>query len=243
MLDGAAAVFNAAGRGGYRESWDQPSRYHRDNVEVAAILASACARHSGIRLVQASTSSVLGACAVGDEDSPVKPCSPYGRSKADAEMNLLSGPARDSVVLLRLFSVYGSRQRPEMGIRRAIDSALTGQPLPLYGHGLHMRSFTHVSDVVRAMVLASEHGVPGQIYHIGSDESHSMRHVLEVISGIEGRTVSVSCLPDQRGNQNVTRCRGDKAREHLGFGASIELTEGLAEQYHWQAASLRAEPA
>lgn len=232
-LAGACAVFNLAGRGGYRASWESPEDFERDNVTAAVALARACGQHR-IRLVHASSSSVLGASAIGDECSATWPCSPYGEGKARAERALLAADSGQATVIFRLFSVYGSRQRPEMGIHHAISAALGGGPFHLFGDGQHRRSFTHVSDIVRAMIAATKRGPGGEIYHIGRSSTHTMSDVLSLIGRLAGREVPVAAVPDQRGNQMVTECVGEKARRELDFVARIKLAVGLAEQYSWQ---------
>ena len=230
---GASAVFNLAGRGGYLLSWESPEDFERDNVTAAIALARACSRRR-VGLIHASSSSVLGARATGDENATTLPCSPYGDGKARAERALLTAESAQSTVVLRFFSVYGSRQRPEMGIHRAIDSALGGRPFHILGDGEHRRSFTHVSDAVVAMIVAAKRGRGGDIYHIGRSNTHTMKDVLSLVGRLAGHAVPVAAVPDQRGNQTVTECVGVKARRTLGFVARTSLAAGLAEQYSWQ---------
>lgn len=233
-LQGASAVFNLAGRGGYRQSWVCPTDFARDNVETVRVLLAARGQATGPRLVHASTSSVLGIEAVGDEGSSLAPCSPYGDSKAAAEVLVSAAADTQDAVTVRLFSVYGSRQRPEMGIYQAIDAALGRGPMRLFGDGLHERAFTHVSDVVRGMIAAAQRGRPGETYHVGAEKTHTIADVLRLTSLIAQAPVPFVGALEQRGNQRHTRCLGAKARSELRFTAKVPLADGLHEQFKWQ---------
>ncbi|HWS31960.1 MAG TPA: NAD-dependent epimerase/dehydratase family protein, partial [Actinoplanes sp.] len=149
-------ILHLAGRPGVRSSWgDGAAGAHRDNVVATRRLLEAAA---GVRFVFASSSSVYGdAGRPCTEDDPVDPRSPYAESKAEAELLVR---AADNTVILRYFSVYGPRQRPDMAFHRFVEAALDGTPAPLYGDGGQSRSFTYVGDVVDATIRAAETPLP-----------------------------------------------------------------------------------
>src|SRR5437588_151857 len=127
------------------------------------------------RLVYASTSSVYGTFASGDEALPTRPVSPYGLTKLAAEH--LCRAYGIPVVTLRYFSVYGPRQRPDMGYHRFIRALLDGEAVVVYGDGQQVRGNTFISDCVEATVRAAE-AIPGEIYNVGGGETASVWDVL-----------------------------------------------------------------
>jgi UDP-glucuronate 4-epimerase len=145
-LLGSDVVFNMAGIGSQDRSWKEPRRYEQLNVELAINLFRA-ARLKGVRrFIHASSSSVYGDIANGDEAQPFNPCSPYGKTKVQAEAELTRTAAGSGeLVILRFFSVYGPGQRTDMGFYQIINSALAGHEVPVHDRPGLMRDFTSLS--------------------------------------------------------------------------------------------------
>src|SRR5262249_38290406 len=124
------------------------------------------------RFIYASTSSVYGRFGSGDESLPTKPISPYGVTKLAAEhlCRAYADVYPLPVVVLRYFSVYGPRQRPDMGYYRFIKALLRNQPIEVYGDGQQVRGNTYVTDCVAATLAAVE-AHPGEVYNIGGGEA------------------------------------------------------------------------
>jgi nucleoside-diphosphate-sugar epimerase len=161
LLEGAAAVLHQAAQPGVRTSFGQRfASYPHNNVLATQRLLEACVRAEVPRLVFASSSSVYGDAPSypTTEESRTRPLSPYGVTKLAAEQ-LCQAYARPNlsemtVAILRYFTVYGPRQRPDMAFRRFIEAALAGRTIVVYGDGGQTRDFTYVDDVVRANLLA-----------------------------------------------------------------------------------------
>ena len=113
--------------------------------------------------VLASTSSVYGTEAVGDEDRPLEPSSPYGITKLAAEKLVLAHVALHEfpATIIRYFSIYGPRQRPDMAYHKFIEAMLDRQPITVYGDGEQTRSNTYIDDAVTGTILALERGAVG----------------------------------------------------------------------------------
>jgi len=239
LLAGADAVVHLAGRPGVRTSWGRGERaVRRDNVlATRRLLASArSARRSPPRVVVASSSSVYGS-ATGPchEDQPVHPESPYARSKVEVE-RLAIAAAGDGVptVVLRLFSVYGPRQRPDMAFHRFVEAVLDHRPVPVLGDGSQRRAFTEVADVVRATLLATTTALPpGIVINIGHPESVSLGHALSRIERLTGRPVAVERADAARGDVRRTWAATARAADLLGWEAGTSLDAGLAGQLAW----------
>src|SRR6476659_5823270 len=140
--------------------------YDACNRLATARLAAAATRAGVATVIHASTSSVYGRVAGGDEHQPMAPVSDYGRSKLAAEAVM----AGLGAVVLRYFSVYGPGQRPDMAYHRFCESILDGRPLLIHGDGRQERANTYVDDVVAATVAAVVRGRPGEAYNIGGAE-------------------------------------------------------------------------
>src|SRR5438105_351647 len=181
LLGDADVVFHLAAMPGLKQSWTDFDAYATCNIQATQRLLEALRRSAPRlqRLIYASTSSVYGRFASGDESLPTKPISPYGVTKLAAE-NLYRAYADTHdipLIVLRYFSVYGPRQRPDMGYHRFIHALLRGEPATVYGDGLQMRGNTYVSDCVEATVAAIQ-CVPGETYNVGGGEIVSVWDVL-----------------------------------------------------------------
>jgi nucleoside-diphosphate-sugar epimerase len=144
-LDGVEAVFHLAGMAGLPKSWTDFSLYESCNISGTQRLLEALRRRLALhRFIFASTSSVYGRYSSGDESLPTRPISPYGVTKLAAEY-LCHAHAEECglpLVVLRFLSIYGPRQRPDMGYHRFIQALLEGSPVTVYGDGLQVRGNT-----------------------------------------------------------------------------------------------------
>ncbi|MDL4820387.1 NAD-dependent epimerase/dehydratase family protein [Actinomadura opuntiae] len=251
-LDPVAAadvVIHLAGRPGVRSSWGGGrAAAERDNVLATARLLAACARRPARlrpRVVVASSSSVYGSAPhrPNREDDPLDPASPYAVSKVEVE-RLARAAARDGLrtVLLRYFSVYGPRQRPDMAFHRFVEAALDGRPLPVFGDGRKSRSFTHVRDVVAATLAAAvEELPPGVALNVGHSEPVTVRAAIGVLAEVLGVRPEIRREAPVAGDAALTWADTGRARELLGWTARVDLAAGLADQIAWHRALRRQE--
>jgi nucleoside-diphosphate-sugar epimerase len=195
-------------------------------------------RRTGTRLqrfVYASTSSVYGEFASGNELMPTVPVSPYGVTKLASEQ--LCQAYRIAygvpVVVLRYFSVYGPGQRPDMGYHRFMKAILQGEPLVVYGDGQQVRGNTFVLDCVAA-TMAAIGASPGEVYNVGGGETASVWDIIRKIEAISGRKAQIRREPARPGDQRSTAADTAKLRQHLGWEPRTRLDDGLAQQWAWQ---------
>lgn len=241
LLDGVDVVFHLAAMPGLTRSWTDFDLYASCNITATQRLLEAVRTRPGLRrFVYASTSSVYGRFSSGDESLPTRPISPYGVTKLAAE-NLCRAHAEEHglpLVVLRYFSVYGPRQRPDMGYHRFIQALLRGEPVTVYGDGQQVRGNTYVSDCVEATVAAVE-ARPGEVYNVGGGEAVTVWDVLHKLEAIVGRKAQVRREPARAGDQRYTFADVTRLTRHLGWQPQVSLDEGLARQVAWQGLDTR----
>jgi UDP-glucose 4-epimerase len=243
LLKDRTHVFHLAAQAGVRKSWGRDfAVYTSDNIEATQRLLEACVQQPLERIVYASSSSVYGD-AVGvpmREDALPQPVSPYGVTKLAAEQLCYLYHANHGVptVSLRYFTVYGPRQRPDMGFHRFLRSVLLDEPVTLYGDGEQTRDFTYVDDIVDANVSAAVRGVPGRVYNIGGGSRVSINKVLELVGRLCGRRPRVVSSGTQKGDMRHTYADISLARADLGFEPRVGLEQGLEAERAWLADNL-----
>jgi nucleoside-diphosphate-sugar epimerase len=231
LLEDVDVVYHLAGQPGVRGSWGPDfDPYVQRNVMGTQRLLEAAREASLWKLVYASSSSVYGNAAryPTTEQLRPEPVSPYGVTKLAAEhlCELYRITSGVPTVSLRLFTVYGPRQRPDMAFYRIVNAALRGEPFLLYGDGQQSRDFTYVDDVVTAMRRAALSPWTG-VANIGGGSRTTMNEVIETVSEL-ARPVDVVRLQSQRGDVRHTAADTSVARNAFGYAPSVGLGEGLA---------------
>ena len=180
ILDGADTVYHLAGQASVSRSWGVPfADYTRNNIDATQRLLEACADRSLRKVVHASSSSVYGDAEVRPTPETVlpRPLSPYGVTKLAAEhlCHVYHHNRGVPTAALRLFTVYGPGQRPDMAFHRLVRAALEHQPFMVNGDGFQSRDFTHVNDVVDAIVARGAIELDGRGQHRRWLEHHAPR--------------------------------------------------------------------
>jgi len=242
LLDGVTHVFHLAAQAGVRKSWGRDFRtYTTLNVDATQRLLEACVGTAIERVVYASSSSVYGdnVALPMREDMLLQPVSPYGVTKLAAEhlCHLYFVNHRVPTVSLRYFTVYGPRQRPDMGFHRFFSAVLEGRPVVQYGDGLQTRDFTFVADAVTATATAAVRGTPGGVYNIGGGSRVSLREVFDMIGRVSGRPLTIDLQPPQKGDMRDTYADTSRARADMGFVPAIGLEAGLGAMFSWMEAN------
>ena len=232
LLDGAEVVFHLAGQPGVRPSWGSEfAVYVRRNVLVTQRLLEALRDVPVRKLVYSSSSSVYGNAESYPTAETVRPqpVSPYGVTKLAAEhlCELYRTNFGIPTTSLRLFTVYGPGQRPDMAFSRLIGAALRGQPFSLFGDGSQTRDFTYVGDVVRALRAAAQSSWAGTA-NIGGGSRISMAEVIKMVEPLIGRPVETVRLPAQPGDVRDTAADTALAGQAFAYAPTTQLAEGLA---------------
>ncbi len=231
-------VFHLAAQAGVRKSWGRDfDVYTTNNIEATQMLLEACVGTGIERLVYASSSSVYGDLVAMPmrEDALPQPVSPYGVSKLAAEQLCYLYFVNFGVptVSLRYFTVYGPRQRPDMGFHKFLRATLERTPIAVYGDGEQTRDFTFVEDIVSANIAAAERGISGRVYNIGGGSRVSLNHVLELIGRVTGRQPVIAREAAQKGDMRHTYADTELARADLAFRPTTDLERGLAAEFSW----------
>jgi nucleoside-diphosphate-sugar epimerase len=238
LLSDRTHVFHLAAQAGVRNSWGRDfAVYTSNNIEATQVLLEACTRLTLDRIVYASSSSVYG------DDTPMpfredalpRPVSPYGVSKLAAEQLCYLYHVNFGLptVSLRYFTVYGPRQRPDMGFHKFLRATILGEPITVYGDGRQTRDFTFVADAVQATIAAATHGVPGRVYNIGGGSRVSLSEVFNAIGRVTGGSPRLNVCPPQKGDMRHTFADTSLARADLAFAPTVSLDDGLAAEYRW----------
>lgn len=235
LLDGADAVVNEAATPGLVLSWDDFERYQSTNLSAVKRLIDAAIEVGVGHFVQASTSSVYGVDATGPEDSVTLPVSPYGVTKLAAE-HLLRAHHQSfglPLTILRYFSIYGPRQRPDMAYRIFCERLLRGEPITVFGDGEQSRSNTYVTDCVSATVAALHRPPEGAILNIGGGREITLREAIGLLAAELGVEPVIERRDARKGDQRRTHADTTRARELLGWTPQVEPEAGLAAEVRW----------
>jgi nucleoside-diphosphate-sugar epimerase len=242
-LSGRDGVFHLAGQPGVRSFGDVFPTYVRQNILASQRLFEAAVA-AGARVVLASSSSIYGEAETypTPEETPPRPISPYGITKLASE-HLASAYGSEfglDHVVLRYFTVYGPRQRPDMALARIVSCLVEGRPFELFGDGAQSRSFTFVDDAVEATMLAMEGARAGSVYNVGGGSEASMLDVTELLATIAGRRLELVRGPRREGDAQRTAADTSRIRADLAWAPRTTLEDGLAAQWRWAAGRVAA---
>ena len=242
LLDGADVIYHLAGQPGVRASWGQEFNvYLAANIATTQRLLEAAKTTKPRAFVLASSSSVYGQAErfpTREDDRP-RPVSPYGVTKLAAEhlCHLYRVAFGVNCVILRYFTIFGPRQRPDMAFSRFIAAALGSRPLTIIGDGGQSRDFTYVTDAVAATIAAGESGVVGTVYNIAGGCQATVLEVVDVLERLVGRPLERHYVDPVPGDPRKTGADVSIAREDLAYAPSVSLDYGLSRQLeHVQAA-------
>lgn len=233
-------VFHDAGQAGVRPSWGRHfEEYVTRNILATQALLEACREADLAHLIFASSSSVYGDAEKfpTSEDELPRPVSPYGVTKLAAEhlCMLYAKQYRLPVTVLRYFSVYGPRQRPDMAFRIFIQALTNDRPIRILGDGEQTRDFTFVQDIVEANILTMRAGNgKARVYNIGGGSRVSMNAAVELLGEIVGVRPRVEYEPRAAGDHRHAAADISRARRELNYQPRVTLTEGLRRQVEWQ---------
>src|SRR6266487_3419806 len=231
-------VIHLAARAGVRPSLQDPALYQRVNVEGTVHLLEA-ARARGVKKITiASSSSVYGVNAkvpFSEADPIFSAISPYAASKLACEAlgHVYHHIYGMDVAMLRFFTVYGPRQRPDLAIYKFAQLMSAGKPIPVFGDGTTARDYTYVTDTVDGVLACTEKEFGYEIFNLGESETVRLSYLIELLEKGLGRRAIIDRQPVQPGDVPITCANIDKARAKIGYNPKVKIEEGIGRFVEW----------
>jgi UDP-glucuronate 4-epimerase len=231
-------VVHLAARAGVRPSLEEPALYQRVNVEGTTNILEAARRHGVPKIVLASSSSVYGTDAEVpfSEDALLSsPVSPYAASKIATEA--LAHVWHDlygmDLAVLRFFTVYGPRQRPDLAIHKFARLMSEGRPIPVFGDGSTARDYTHIDDIVDGIMGAMSRELGYEIINLGGSQTTTLSRLIQLLEDAMGARAIIDRQDAQPGDVPRTWANVSKAKELLGFEPTISIEQGIPTFVDW----------
>lgn len=233
------AVVHIAARAGVRASLENPLEYVRTNINGTVNILEKMKKYSIKKIVFASSSSVYGNCDAEKFSEDLKltePISPYAATKSACEQFLYTYSKLYDInaVILRLFTVYGPRQRPDLAIRKFIELIEKDEEIPVYGDGTTMRDYTYVDDIVSGFISALDYDkTPYEIINIGGGSPVTLSEMISTIEKVLGKKAKIKRLENQPGDVTKTISDIQKAKKMLGYTPQTSFEEGIKKFVEW----------
>ena len=233
------AVFHLAARAGVRPSIQQPQLYYDTNVAGTLHLLEA-ARTNGVeRFIFASSSSVYGAAKkvpFSEDEHLTQTLSPYAATKIAGEFlcSTYSHLYKMRIVVLRYFTVYGARQRPDLAIHQFTRKIHAGESIDQFGDGTSRRDYTYIDDIIQGTMAALKYDGPMfDIFNLGESETIQLKDLIAAIEKALGKKAKTNPLPEQPGDMPLTCADISKARKLLGYDPKTKFDVGLPRFVDW----------
>ncbi len=234
------AIVNFAAETHVDRSLLDSAPFLRTNVEGTRVLLDAAASRSIEKYLQVSTDEVYGSLRPRDptfnEESPLKPNSPYAASKAAADLLVRAYHVSYGVpaIITRCGNNYGPYQFPEKFLPLFITHAMDDRPLPLYGDGQQIRDWIHVEDHARALLQVLERGCAGEVYNVSADGERTNLSMAEAVLRAVGKPLTlIRYVTDRPGHDRRYGLNSSKLQEELGWRPQVELDAGIASTVQW----------
>ena len=231
-------VIHLAARAGVRPSLQDPALYQRVNVEGTVNLLEAARKHRIKKIIIASSSSVYGVNSrvpFSEGDPIFSAISPYAASKLACEAlgHVYHHVYGMDIVMLRLFTVYGPRQRPDLAIRKFTTLMDAGKAIPVFGDGSTERDYTHVADTLEGIVACTQKEFGFEIFNLGESQTVKLSYLIELIEMALGKKAIIDRQPAQPGDVPRTYADISKARKLLGYQPRVKIEEGIPKFVDW----------
>jgi len=228
-------VFHFAAIAGVRNSILHPKEYFEINLKGTEKVLDRF-QNSG-KIIFSSTSSIYGNVKPKDfpvkEDHLIHPIAPYGESKKMAEelCEKFAKQNRKKIAILRFYTVYGPRQRPDEAVTKFIRLAQEGKAIPIYGDGNKERDFTYVSDIVNGSILAAQKG--NGVYNLGTGKPITVNEMVSTIEKKMGIKITRTYVDSPIGDVEKTHADISKAKKELGYKPAVSFEKGIKKSVEW----------
>lgn len=231
-------IIHLAARAGVRPSLEHPALYQRVNVEGTANLLEA-ARLSGVKkVIIASSSSVYGINAkipFSESDPIFSPISPYAASKIACEAlgHVYHRVYGFDVAVLRFFTVYGPRQRPDLAIHKFARLISSGRPIEVFGDGSTARDYSYISDIIDGVMACTRQTFGFEIFNLGGSHPVTLSYLIDVMEKTLQKKAVIKRLPEQQGDVPRTWADVAKSSSRLGYSPKVGIEAGIALFLEW----------
>ena len=231
-------IIHLAARAGVRPSLEQPALYQRVNIEGTANLLEA-ARKQGVKKVTiASSSSVYGINSnipFSEEDPIFSTISPYAASKLACEAlgHTYHHVYGMDICMLRFFTVYGPRQRPDLAIHKFAKLLHANQPITVFGNGSSSRDYTYITDTVAGVIACTQQEFGYEIINLGESETVDLNRLIELLETALGTQADIIHQPEQAGDVPITYANIEKAQRLLGYHPKTKIEDGIPKFVEW----------
>lgn len=231
-------VIHLAARAGVRPSLLEPALYQRVNVEGTVNLLEA-ARSTGVKkMILASSSSVYGVNSkvpFSESDPIFKAISPYAASKLACEAlgHVYHHLYGMDITMLRFFTAYGPRQRPDLAINKFVRLILAGKPIPVFGDGSTARDYTYVSDIVDGIMACTKRDFGYDVFNLGESQTVKLSYMIELLEAALGKKAIIDRQPMQPGDVPITFADISKAERMLGYAPKVKIEQGIPLFVEW----------
>jgi UDP-glucuronate 4-epimerase len=231
-------VIHLAARAGVRPSLEQPALYQRVNVEGTVNVLEAARKNGVKKITIASSSSVYGVNAkvpFSESDPIFSPVSPYAASKLACEAlgHTWHHIYQMDVAMLRFFTVYGPRQRPDLAIHKFTKLIDAGKPIPVFGDGSAARDHTHISDIVEGVIACTQREFGFEIFNLGESQTVKLSELISLIEKALGKPAIIDRQPLQPGDVPITFADISKARKLLDYNPQVKVEKGIPLFVDW----------
>lgn len=231
-------VIHLAARAGVRPSLEQPALYQRVNVEGTVNILEAARRHRVRKLTLASSSSVYGVNAkvpFAESDPLFSPISPYAASKLANEAlgHVYHHVYGLDIAMLRFFTVYGPRQRPDLAIHKFARLIRAGRPIPVFGDGSAARDYTYITDILQGILACTQHEFGFEVFNLGESQTVRLNQLVELLEAALGHKAVIDRQPPQPGDVPITCADITKARARLGYQPTVKIEQGIPLFAEW----------
>ncbi len=231
-------VIHLAARAGVRPSLEEPALYQRVNVEGTVNVLEA-ARQNGVKkIIIASSSSVYGVNSkvpFSESDPIFSAISPYAASKLACEAlgHVYHHVYGMDVTMLRFFTVYGPRQRPDLAIHKFAKLIRDGKPIPVFGDGSTARDYTFIDDIVDGVIACTQKNFGYQVFNLGEAQTVKLDELIALLEKSLGKKAVINRQPPQPGDVPITFADISKARAKLGYNPKTKIEQGIPLFIEW----------
>ena len=231
-------VIHLAARAGVRPSLAEPALYQRVNVEGTVNVLEAARTNRVKKIIIASSSSVYGVNSkvpFSESDPIFSAISPYAASKLACEAlgHVYHHVYGLDVAVLRLFTVYGPRQRPDLAIRKFATLIHAGKPIPVFGDGSMERDYTYITDTLDGIIACTQKEFGFEIFNLGESQTVKLGRLIELLEAALGKKAVIDRQPQQPGDVPVTFADITKARARLGYNPQVKIEAGIRLFIDW----------